>query len=44
MRAGVVTVTNMPSHVDVVMYGVHVWCMVVTGLLLGWLDRSRKRD
>jgi len=33
MLAGVMTVTNMPSHADVVMYGVHVWCMIVNDVL-----------
>jgi len=44
MLAGVETVTDMPSIADGVLYCVHVWCMIVNDLLLGWLDRSRKRD
>jgi len=44
MLAGVVTVTDMPSITDGVTYIVHVGCMIVTGLLLDWLVRSRKRD
>jgi len=29
MLAGVVTVTDMPSITDGVLYGVHVWCMIL---------------
>jgi len=44
MPAGVVTVTDMPSITDGVVYGVHLWCMIVTDLLLGWPDCSRMGD
>jgi len=33
MLAGVVTVTDMPTITDGVVYGVHVCCMIVNDLL-----------
>jgi len=33
MLAGVVTVTDVPSITDYVVYGVHVWCMIVNDVL-----------
>jgi len=33
MLDGVVTVTDMPSMTDGVLYGVHVWCLIVNDLL-----------
>jgi len=44
MLAGVVTVTDTPNITDGVLYGVHVWCLIVNDLLLGWLYCSRKGD
>jgi len=33
MLAGVVTVTDMPSIADGVVYIVHVWCVIVNDVL-----------
>jgi len=33
VRAGVVTVTDMPSTADGVVFGVHLWCMIVNDVL-----------
>jgi len=33
MLGGVVTVTYTPSITDGVVYGMHVWCMIVTDVL-----------
>jgi len=33
MLAGVVIVTDMPCISDGVLYGVHVWCMIVNDVL-----------